>query len=50
MLSDEIYEHILFDRRRFVSFGYACPALRERSLIANGVSKAYAMTGWRRPH
>lgn len=47
VLSDEIYEHILFDGRDFVSFGQACPGLRERSLIVNGVSKAYAMTGWR---
>ena len=47
VLSDEIYEHILFDGRRFVSIGAACPELRERSLIVNGVSKAYAMTGWR---
>lgn len=47
ILSDEIYEHILFDGREFVSFGKACPQLRERSLIVNGVSKAYAMTGWR---
>jgi aspartate aminotransferase len=47
VLSDEIYEHILFDGREFVSFGAACPELRDRSLIVNGVSKAYAMTGWR---
>ncbi|MBZ9558498.1 MULTISPECIES: pyridoxal phosphate-dependent aminotransferase [unclassified Modicisalibacter] len=47
VLSDEIYEHIIFDGREFVSFGKACPTLRERSLIVNGVSKAYAMTGWR---
>jgi len=47
VLSDEIYEHILFDGRDFVSFGRACPQLRDRSLIVNGVSKAYAMTGWR---
>lgn len=47
VLSDEIYEHILFDDREFVSFAKACPELRERSLIVNGVSKAYAMTGWR---
>ncbi|MDR5903556.1 pyridoxal phosphate-dependent aminotransferase [Halomonas icarae] len=47
VLSDEIYEHIIFDGREFVSFGKACPYLRERSLIINGVSKAYAMTGWR---
>lgn len=47
VLSDEIYEHILFDGREFVSFGNACPGLRNRSLIVNGVAKAYAMTGWR---
>ena len=47
ILSDEIYEHILFDGLEFVSFGKACPGLRERTLIVNGVSKAYAMTGWR---
>lgn len=47
ILSDEIYEHIIFDGREFVSFGAACPELRDRSLIVNGMSKAYAMTGWR---
>ena len=47
VLSDEIYEHILFDGREFVSLTNACPELRERALIVNGVSKAYAMTGWR---
>ncbi|MFD2249143.1 aspartate aminotransferase [Pseudochelatococcus lubricantis] len=47
VLSDEIYEHIIFDGRTFVSFGQACPGLRERSLIVNGVAKSYAMTGWR---
>ena len=47
ILSDEIYEHILFDNRAFVSFGQACPELRDRTLIVNGVAKAYAMTGWR---
>lgn len=47
VLSDEIYEHILFDGRAFVSFAKACPELKDRSLIVNGVSKAYAMTGWR---
>ena len=47
ILADEIYEHIIFDQRKFVSFVAACPQLRERTLIANGVSKTYAMTGWR---
>lgn len=47
ILSDEIYEHIIFDGRKFVSLGEACPDLRDRTLIVNGMSKAYAMTGWR---
>ncbi|MFV0472775.1 MAG: pyridoxal phosphate-dependent aminotransferase [Pikeienuella sp.] len=47
VLSDEIYEHIIFDGREFTSFGKACPELRDRTLIVNGVAKAYAMTGWR---
>jgi aspartate aminotransferase len=47
ILSDEIYEHILFDGASFLSFAAACPALKERILTVNGVSKAYAMTGWR---
>lgn len=47
ILSDEIYEHILFDGRRFTSFGQACPRLSDRSLIMNGMSKTYSMTGWR---
>lgn len=47
ILSDEIYEHIIFDGRAFVSFGKACPELKSRTLIVNGVAKAYAMTGWR---
>ena len=47
ILSDEIYEHIIFDGRAFVSFAAACPDLKERTLVVNGVSKAYAMTGWR---
>lgn len=47
VLSDEIYEHILLGEQPFVSFGSVCPKLRDRTLIVNGVSKAYAMTGWR---
>lgn len=47
IMSDEIYEHIVFGGREFVSFGKACPGLRDRTLIVNGVAKAYAMTGWR---
>ena len=47
ILSDEIYEHILFDGRVFRSFAALCPHLKDRTLTVNGVSKAYAMTGWR---
>ena len=47
VLSDDIYEHILFDGREFYTPAQACPELYERTLTVNGVSKAYAMTGWR---
>lgn len=47
VISDEIYEHIVLGSRPFVSFVSACPHLRERTLLINGVSKAYAMTGYR---
>lgn len=47
IMSDEIYEHILFDGRRFTSFVVAAPQLAGRTLTVNGVSKTYAMTGWR---
>lgn len=47
ILSDEIYEHIVFDSAPFASFAAACPELADRVLTVNGVSKAYAMTGWR---
>jgi len=47
VMADEIYEHIVFDDQQFVSFAAANPQLKDRTLIVNGVSKAYAMTGWR---
>ncbi|MGY4802425.1 pyridoxal phosphate-dependent aminotransferase [Teichococcus aerofrigidensis] len=47
MMSDEIYEHLLFDGTRFHSFAAVAPDLKDRTLTVNGVSKAYAMTGWR---
>ena len=47
IMSDEIYEHIVAGDVPFTSFAVACPELRERTLLINGVSKAYAMTGWR---
>ena len=45
--SDEIYEHIWWGPEPYCSFGTACPGLYDRTVIINGVSKAYAMTGWR---
>jgi len=45
--SDEIYEPIHWADDPFVSFASACPSLFDRTITVNGVSKAYAMTGWR---
>jgi len=45
--ADEIYEPIHWADDPFVSFAAACPDLLERTVTVNGVSKAYAMTGWR---
>ncbi len=46
-LSDDMYEHILFDGARFSTLAQVAPDLQTRILTMNGVSKAYAMTGWR---
>ena len=45
--SDEMYEHIYWAHERFTSFAAANPDLYDRTVTINGVSKAYAMTGWR---
>ncbi|NTY41656.1 pyridoxal phosphate-dependent aminotransferase [Burkholderia diffusa] len=47
ILVDDIYEHILYDGRLFASLAGVAPDLAPRILTVNGVSKAYAMTGWR---
>ena len=47
VVADDIYEHIYWANEPFVSFAKACPALYGRTVTTNGVSKAYAMTGWR---
>ncbi|MCS6855452.1 MAG: pyridoxal phosphate-dependent aminotransferase, partial [Elioraea sp.] len=47
VLSDDIYEHLIYDGFRFVTLAQVAPDLRERVLTVNGCSKAYAMTGWR---
>jgi aspartate aminotransferase len=45
--SDDIYEHILWHAQPFANILNACPTLYDRTVVLNGVSKAYAMTGWR---
>jgi aspartate aminotransferase len=45
--ADDIYEHVQWADEPFVSFAAACPQLKDRVVTINGVSKAYAMTGWR---
>ncbi len=45
--ADDMYEHIYWADEPFVSFAEACPNLYDRTVTINGVSKAYAMTGWR---
>jgi aspartate aminotransferase len=45
--ADDMYEHILYDGFEFATIAQVCPSLYDRTLTANGVSKAYAMTGWR---
>ncbi len=47
IISDDIYEHIRWGDDEFVNIAMACPSLKDRVIILNGVSKAYAMTGWR---
>ena len=45
--TDDMYEHILWADEPFSNIAMACPDLAERCMVLNGVSKAYAMTGWR---
>jgi aspartate aminotransferase len=45
--TDDMYEHILWSGEPFANIVNACPDLKERTIVLNGVSKAYAMTGWR---
>ncbi len=47
IVADDMYEHIHWGEHPFVSFASACPGLYKRTVTVNGVSKAYAMTGWR---
>jgi len=45
--TDDMYEHILWTEEPFTNIVNVCPDLLERTIVLNGVSKAYAMTGWR---
>ena len=45
--TDDMYEHIRWSDEPFVNILNACPELYERTLVLNGISKAYSMTGWR---
>ncbi|MFO1436587.1 MAG: pyridoxal phosphate-dependent aminotransferase [Gammaproteobacteria bacterium] len=45
--SDDIYEHILWEGDGFKNIVNMCPSLKDRTVVLNGVSKAYSMTGWR---
>lgn len=47
IIADDIYEHITFDGLKFATIAAVEPALKSRTVTVNGVSKAYAMTGWR---
>jgi aspartate aminotransferase len=47
VLSDDIYEHLVYDGFRFTTPAEVEPRLKSRTLTLNGVSKAYSMTGWR---
>ncbi|MGQ9752561.1 MAG: pyridoxal phosphate-dependent aminotransferase [Thermoanaerobaculaceae bacterium] len=47
VVADEIYEKLLYDGRRFCSIAAAYPAIAKQTIVINGFSKAYSMTGWR---
>ncbi|HYZ62995.1 MAG TPA: pyridoxal phosphate-dependent aminotransferase [Acetobacteraceae bacterium] len=47
VMSDDMYEHLLYDGQRHATMAAAEPRLRDRTLTISGVSKTYAMTGWR---
>ncbi len=47
IISDEVYEKIIYDGRTHVSIATVSPEIKERTLLVNAVSKTYSMTGWR---
>lgn len=47
VISDDIYEKILYDGMPFANVPSVCPAMKNRTVVVNGLSKSHAMTGWR---
>jgi aspartate/methionine/tyrosine aminotransferase len=47
VVTDEIYEHLVYGEARFASMPVSVPELADRTIVINGVAKTYAMTGWR---
>jgi len=47
VVTDDMYEHIVWEKGSFINILNACPDLYDRTMVLNGVSKAYSMTGWR---
>ncbi|MBI4387470.1 MAG: pyridoxal phosphate-dependent aminotransferase [Candidatus Omnitrophica bacterium] len=47
ILSDEIYEHLIYDNLKHYSIGALAPGVKDLTITVNGASKSYAMTGWR---
>jgi len=47
IISDDIYEKLVYDNFKFISIAQVSPQAKELTIVINGVSKAYAMTGWR---
>lgn len=47
VLADEIYEKLVYDESKFISFASLSPEIKKRTIVVNGISKSYAMTGWR---
>jgi len=47
IINDEIYERLVYGGKKFTQIISVCPAVKDRTIIINGMSKAFAMTGWR---
>lgn len=47
IMSDDIYEHMIYDNQKFYTIAQVVPELKNRTLTVNGASKSYSMTGWR---